>query len=99
MTINHLVLLRFKPEATLSEQTHCIDSFAALQKQIPEVLGFEQGPDVSPEGRNHGFSHAASMTFANAAARDVYLIHPAHLAFVSLLKPVLDDVLVFDIEI
>jgi len=96
MTIKHLVLLRFKPDTTLADQTECKAGFADLQKYIPGMLSFEQGSDVSPEGKNHGFEHVAAMTFIDAAARDAYLIHPAHLAFVARLSPHLADVLVFD---
>jgi hypothetical protein len=39
----------------------------------------------SPEKLNQGYTHVYQLTFTNAAARDVYLVHPAHKAFGSLL--------------
>jgi hypothetical protein len=36
------------------------------------------------------------VTFKNEEARKVYLPHPEHMAFVSILKPILEDVFVID---
>ena len=54
------------------------------------------GTDNSPEGLAKGFTHCFNLTFADDVARAVYLPHPDHLAFVEILKPTLDDVLVLD---
>jgi len=94
--IRHIVLLRFKPETPPGEVAACMTAFAALPSKIAGITAFESGADISPEGLAKGFSHVAVVTFADAAARDAYLPHPAHEAFVAQLKPWLDDVLVFD---
>ena len=60
-------------------------AFAALKDQIPGVLTFEHGVNNSPEKLNQGFTHVYQLTFTDAAARDAYLVHPAHKAFGSLL--------------
>ncbi|MBV8657404.1 MAG: Dabb family protein [Burkholderiales bacterium] len=99
MAIQHLVLLRFTPSTPADEIAACMKDFAELPKQIGGILAFECGADVSPEGQSKGFTHAAIVTFVDAAARDAYLPHPAHLAFVGRLKPCLADVLVFDFVI
>jgi hypothetical protein len=36
------------------------------------------------------------VSFKSAKERDAYLVHPAHKAFVDILKPLLDDVMVVD---
>ena len=36
------------------------------------------------------------VSFKNAKDRDTYLVHPAHVAFVEILKPILDEPLVVD---
>jgi len=67
-----------------------------LPSQIKEVKGFEFGTNNSPENLNQGFTHAFFVTFESEAAREVYLPHPAHKAFVKVLEPHLDKVLVID---
>ena len=94
--IRHLVLLRFKPETSAAQQTELEQAFAGLSASIPEVSALEWGVNASPEGLDKGFTHAFFITFADAAARDAYLPHPAHHAFVEKLKPWLADVLVLD---
>src|SRR5215831_17260998 len=99
MAIRHLVLLRFAGDARETDRRAIESGFAALPDQIDGITAFEWGTDVSPEGLSKGFTHAFALTFADAAARDAYLPHPAHLAFVAKLKPCLADVLVFDYAI
>jgi Stress responsive A/B Barrel Domain len=95
-TLRHLVLLRFKADAGPQAVAAIERSFAALRGQIDGVRDLEWGTDVSPEGLAKGFTHAFLLSFGDAAARDAYLPHPAHEAFVAQLKPLLDDVLVLD---
>jgi quinol monooxygenase YgiN len=94
--LRHLVLLRFKADAPVEGVAGIERAFVALREQIDGVRDLEWGTDVSPEGLAKGFTHAFLLTFDDAAARDAYLPHPAHQAFVAQLKPLLDDVLVID---
>ncbi len=96
MSLRHLVLFRFKPTASAQEIAGLIEHFGRLPREIPGILGFEHGQNNSPEGLAKGLTHAFLVTFENAAARDAYLPHPAHKAFVERLGPSLDDVLVID---
>jgi len=94
--LRHVVLLKFKPEAT-AEQIKAIETaFAELPKKIDTITAFEWGTDVAPEKRSEGFTHCFLVTFADEAGRDAYLPHQAHQEFVSLLKPQLEKVLVVD---
>jgi len=99
MTIRHIVLLRFKQDTPASEQAHCVRDFADLAALIDGIAAFEHGANISPEGLDKGYTHAATITFASPASRDAYLVHAAHLAFVARLKPWLDEVLVFDYRV
>jgi len=83
--VRHVVIVRFKPDATPAKIRQLTEAFAALKDQIPGILAFEHGVNDSPENLNQGFTHAYLMTFTNAAARDVYLVHPAHKAFGTLI--------------
>jgi hypothetical protein len=95
MLLRHVVLLRFSPGADVARVE---DAFAALADQITEIQSLEWGTNQSPESLDHGFTHCFSVGFANAAARDAYLVHPTHQAFSALAKPHLADVLVIDYD-
>lgn len=95
-TLRHLVLLRFKPEATPAQVHEIEQGFIELKRLIDSVRAVECGTDVSPEGLAKGYTHAFLLSFDDAAGRDAYLPHPAHEAFVARLQPVLADVLVID---
>ena len=71
-------------------------AFAALKGKISGIRSLEWGKNNSPEGLNKGFTHCFIVTFDNEQSRTKYLPHPDHKAFVSILKPILDDVFVID---
>ncbi len=94
--IRHVVLFKFKDDATAEQIKTIEDAFRALPSKIPQVIGFEWGTNQSPEHLAQGFTHCYLLTFRNQADRDAYLRHPAHKAFGKLLGPHLDKVLVVD---
>ena len=94
--LRHVVLFKFK-EGTTSNQLNSYETaFGALKNKIPEIVSFEWGLNNSPEGLEKGFTHCFFVTFASEADRDIYLPHPDHQAFVSLIGPSVEDVLVVD---
>lgn len=94
--LRHVVLFAFK-EGTPAEKIKEIENgFRALPAKIPVIADFEWGTDCSVEGLTDGFTHAFLVTFNDAKGRETYLPHPAHQAFVALLKPHLEKVLVID---
>jgi quinol monooxygenase YgiN len=92
----HIVLFKFKDSASREQVAAIENAFRALPSQISSVQAFEWGTDVSPEGLADGFTHSFLVTFADRAALDIYLPHPAHQSFIELLKPQLEKVLVVD---
>ena len=96
MPIRHLVLFRFASEATPAQIERIVRDFSALPQQIEGITAMETGVDHSAEGLSHGYTHIFLLSFADAAARDAYLPHPAHQAFVASLKPALAEALVLD---
>ena len=94
--VRHIVHFKFKSDATPEQIKKVTDEFAALKTKISEVESLEWGTDVSHEGKSQGFKYCWIVTFKNTQDRDVYLKHPAHQAFVAILKPVLDEALVVD---
>jgi Stress responsive A/B Barrel Domain len=94
--IRHVVHFKFKADADNALVAKVVTEFAALKGKIAAIEALEYGTNVSPEKHDKGFTHCWIATFKNAAARDAYLVHPDHQAFVALLKPVLEDALVID---
>jgi len=94
--LRHVVIFKFK-DGTPPETIKAIeDAFRALPSQLPEVVDFEWGTNNSPENHAQGFTHVFFLTFRDAAARAVYLPHPAHKAFGKLLHPYLEKAMVID---
>lgn len=94
--LRHVVLFSFKDGITDAQIKTVTDAFAELPKKIPQVKTFEWGTNNSPENLNQGFTHCFLAGFTSEADRAIYLSHPAHLAFVEILKPVLEKALVID---
>jgi len=94
--LRHVVCFKFKKEAKPEEIQRIEREFASLKKKIPQIRAFEMGTNNSPEGLNKGFTHCFVVTFGSENDREIYLPHPAHKAFVKILKPILEDVFVID---
>jgi len=92
----HVVLFKFKDSATPDQVKGVEDAFRALPSKIDTITGYEWGTNVSPEGKNDGYTHCFFVTFKDKAGLDVYLPHPAHKEFGTLLRPILDKVCVVD---
>jgi hypothetical protein len=94
--LRHVVLFSWKVGVPPEKIDEIVSVFCQLPERIGEIQGFEWGTDVSVEGLARGMSHCFLVTFKSAQDRDAYLPHPAHEDFVALIKPYLQDVLVFD---
>jgi len=94
--VRHVVLFKFKDGTPQAKVEEIEKGFCALPGKVPGTVGFEWGTNMSPENLAQGFTHCFLVTFGDAKTRDAYLPHPAHQAFVKILKPHLDKVLVID---
>jgi len=94
--LRHVVFFKFKEGTTPEKLKEITDAFGELPKKIDVIRDFEWGTDVSVENLSKGFTHCFFVTFDDEKGRDVYLPHPAHKAFVDIVKPHLDDVCVVD---
>ena len=94
--LRHVVLFKFKADATPEQVQEVVTAFGALQSKIDTIEDFECGTDVGVENLAAGFTHCFVVTFRDAAGRDAYLPHPAHEEFKKLVGPRLDKVLVVD---
>lgn len=94
--LRHAVLLKFKDNSSQADIKKVEDAFIGLKSKIKEIQDFEWGTNNSPENLNDGFTHCFFVTFKNEQDRETYLPHPDHKAFVEVLKPHMDKVLVID---
>jgi hypothetical protein len=96
--VRHLVVFKYKPDATAAQITEATQAFKSLKNKIPGIVSFEHGNNISPEHKDLGFNYVYLITFENAAARDAYLPHPEHEKFGQLLGQlkVVEDVFVVD---
>ena len=92
----HVVVFKFKETATDAQVAQIVEDFGKLQDDIPEIIAYEHGTNVSPEGLDDGFTHVFLVTFKGKAGLEVYLPHPAHKAFVAKLRPLLEQPFVVD---
>lgn len=94
--LRHFVLFKFKEEASEEDIAKIEKAFVKLPEKIDEIIEFEWGINSSPENLNKGFTHGFLVTFESEEGRNRYLPHPAHKAFIEILDPFLEDVLVID---
>ena len=100
--IRHCVLCRFRDDVSDDEKAGAFAALDASRGAVPGILGASFGPNVSPEGVAQGFDDGFVIDFADAAARDAYLVHPDHVAagraLVALLDGGAEGLVVFDLE-
>jgi len=70
--------------------------FAKLPSKIKTIKGYEWGTSLGDAAQAKGFTHCFTISFKNKAGLDVYGPHPDHQAFVKIIKPLLEDLFVFD---
>jgi hypothetical protein len=94
--LRHVVMFQFKAGTETRTIREIESAFAALPRKIEAIRDFEWGTDVSVEGKAGGFSHCFLVTFGSEADRDIYLPHPDHQEFVTLVRPHTEKSLVLD---
>jgi len=78
--IRHIVLVKLPAATPAAEIAALFSRLDGLRAHLPGMLRFHAGANVSPEGLARGFTHVVTVDFADAAARDAYLVDPAHKA-------------------
>ncbi|MCF6311255.1 MAG: Dabb family protein [Verrucomicrobiales bacterium] len=92
----HVVFFKFKEGTSRAKVDEIVKAFGALKAEIPTIIDYEWGTSESVEKLNDGFTHSFLVTFKDKAGLDAYLPSDPHQAFVKMLKPHLDKVMVFD---
>ena len=94
--LKHIVMYKFKEDQTPAQVEEVVDAFGMMIPQIDAVIGFEHGTNVSQEMKSEGFTHVFVVTFKDEAGRAIYLKHPAHDAYVMVVKGRREKVIVLD---
>ena len=94
--LRHVVMFKFKKDATPAQIDEVVKAFGELPKQIDSIHSYEWGTNNIPEMLDKGFTHLFFVTFKDEAGRAKYLPHSAHQAFVEKLKPILEEPMVID---
>jgi Stress responsive A/B Barrel Domain len=86
----HIFGFRWKPQATDADKARAQRDILAFRGDIPGLLELAVGPNLSPRGQ--GYTFAGLMKFTDKAAYDAYTTHPAHLALLQWLVPLIDPI-------
>jgi len=86
----HVVLLRWKPEATAAERFAVQSNLADLPARIPQIRNYEIGADAHVNDGN--FDLVVVADFDDVADYLVYRDHPDHQAVIrERIQPILAD--------
>jgi len=95
-SVFHVFGFHWKPEATEELKHRAARDIRAFQGAIPGLLQTHVGENLSPRGR--GYTYCGVMEFADQAALEAYVVHPAHQALLKWLGPLIDAV-ELDVEV
>src|SRR5689334_5194450 len=86
----HVVLMRWKPEATEAQRTAVADALAKLPGRIPELRSYSFGTDAGVNDGNYDFAVVADCDDVDDYL--VYRDHPDHQAAIrDHIGPILAD--------
>lgn len=94
--LRHLLLFRFATPANDPKVSGFLDSLQRCVQQNDLILNFELGTNVSSQQKSRGFTHIASMTFADEAERGVFLGDAQFVNLISDSSQLIEDLLIFD---
>ncbi|KZP31488.1 hypothetical protein FIBSPDRAFT_945016 [Athelia psychrophila] len=97
MTIYHILLIKFKPEATAEQRQDWVTRLIQLGKTIPAVKAVNTGKKIAGT-YDKGWDEGAVLLFDNAEGLQEYLPHADHLAFIAQGSEIVIDGTVFDID-
>lgn len=86
----HVFAFQWKPEATEAEKERAKKDIMAFQGVIPGLIQTHVGPNISPRGK--GYTFGGIMQFKDEESLNAYFQHPAHLALLKWLVPLIDAV-------
>jgi hypothetical protein len=97
--VKHIGFFEFKSDTSPDQIDQAFGVLAAMVGQVPGLLEVLHGPNSSEEGLDDGYTHCFLMTFDSPASRDGYLPHPVHEAAKAVVLPLLERVVVADLNL
>jgi hypothetical protein len=92
--LKHVVLVKFKNDASESAIAEVQKELGGLSAFIPEILEFECGMDVLRSERSYDFALVSG--FENLENMKRYQVHPVHQKILAKLKEIADSILLVD---
>lgn len=97
--VEHIVLLKLKEGITEDKTKAMMKGLNELKKVISGMVEVSGGYNNSPEGKSAGFNFGFIVKFKDNESRDGYVPHPEHIKLAqTLVRPIVDDVIVVDYE-
>ncbi len=95
ITIYHQVVFRFKPEVSVDQIQHVLDTGRTMLEGIPEVVAVIVGTVAQQDS---DFTHGLVTGFKNSDDLQSYRSHPDHRAWLTdIYRPLIEESLVTDI--
>ena len=94
--INHIVLMKFKPDVSSADIEDLEKSLDDLPNKIIEIHSYEFGRNLVPSEKAYDFALVA--LFANLQTLDQYREHPQHLKVLVKIRKLCDDLITVDFE-
>jgi hypothetical protein len=86
----HIFGFKWKPDATEADKARAEKEILAFRGVIPGLIEVCVGENLSQ--RRQGYAFAGLMKFVDKEAADFYSFHPAHMALLQWLAPLIDAV-------
>lgn len=97
--IIHIVLLKLKSNTSKESIGELYKNIIGLENKIPGIVSISRGANISPEGKDKGYTEGFVIEFKDVQSRNNYLPHLEHIRVAEkYILPIVDDVLVFDCE-
>ena len=86
----HIFGFRWKDRATDADKARAAREIRAFEGAIPGLMDVSVGENLSPRGQ--GYTFAGLMRFTDRASCEAYATHPAHIALLDWLVPLIEPV-------
>ncbi|GIP19300.1 hypothetical protein J40TS1_49420 [Paenibacillus montaniterrae] len=93
----HIVLLKFKPDASIEVQENAIKLAYDFKGNIPGIVQLSAGINATEEiEHTHGFTLGIRVTFEDQQACRDYIQHPLHQSLLQSIGPFVEEIVVMD---
>lgn len=95
--IEHIVLLKWKDEASREAIDNAVAGLRQLKGKIPDIVDLSCGANFSDRAK--GYTHGLVVRFKDRTALESYISHPEHQRVVQkLINPIRGDTVALDYE-